>query len=70
MKSTAVRACVWSSFVTAVGFIQFTLGSFYADCPHKRAYNERVYGKEEHATGINTIPLKMSHLFGFYVSNG
>ena len=23
-------------FVAAVGFIQFALGSFYADCPHKR----------------------------------
>ena len=31
------RPGVLSSFVVAaVGFIQFTLGSFYADCPHKR----------------------------------
>ena len=32
-------------------------------------YNERVHEKEEHATSINTIPLKISHLFGFSVSN-
>ena len=41
-------------------------GIFYADCPRKRIlYNERVHGKEEHATSIITIPLKISHLFGF-----
>ena len=35
----------------SVGFIQFALGSFYADCPHKRIiYNESVHGKEERAT--------------------
>ena len=32
-------------------------------------YNERVHGKEEHATSINTITLTISHLFGFSVSN-
>ena len=32
-------------------------------------YNLSVHGKEEHATWINTIPLKISHLFGFSVSN-
>ena len=32
-------------------------------------YNERVHGKEEHATSINMIPLKISHLFVFTVSN-
>ena len=32
-------------------------------------YNERVYGQEEHATRVNRIPLKISHLFGFPVSN-
>ena len=30
-------------------------------------YNESIHGKEEHATLINT--LKISHLFGFSVSN-
>ena len=41
--------CVWISFVTA-GFIQFALGSFYADCPHKALYNEFIHEKEEHAS--------------------
>ena len=59
-RSYAVR----TPFVGAVGFIQFTLAV------HKNAlYNERVHGKEEHATSINTIPLQISHLFGFSVSN-
>ena len=30
-------------------------------------YNERVHGKEEHATSINTFPLKISHLFGCFL---
>ena len=33
---TDVRTDGRRPFVAAVGFIQFTLGSFYADCPHKR----------------------------------
>ena len=32
-------------------------------------FNESIHGKEEHATWINTIPLKISHLFEFSVSN-
>ena len=31
--------------------------------------NESVHGKDEHATWINTIPLKISHLFAFSVSS-
>ena len=30
-----VRSCVWSSGVSYPQFIQFSLGSFYADCPYK-----------------------------------
>ena len=38
--------------------------------PHINAlYNESIHGKEEHGTCINTIPLKISHLFGFSLSN-
>ena len=38
------------SWRPSIGFIQFALGSFYADCPHKRTiYNESIHGKEEHA---------------------
>ena len=38
---------------------------------HINTFNESVHGKEEHvhATWINTIPLKISHLFGFSGSN-
>ena len=41
-----------SSIRPSVGFIEFALGSFYVDCPHKRIiqYNESVHGKKEHAT--------------------
>ena len=31
-------------------------------------YKESILGKEEHASCINTIALKISHLFGFSVS--
>ena len=33
----------------SVGFIEFAFGSFYVDCINA-LYNERVHGKEEHAT--------------------
>ena len=40
-----------SSWRPSIGFIQFALGSFYADCPHNPAlYNESIHGKEKHAT--------------------
>ena len=56
----SVPSCVHVEF----GFIQFALGIFYADCPHLIM---KVY--MEHATWISTIPLKISHLFTFPVSN-
>ena len=31
-RMDGVPSSIWPS----VGFIQFALGSFYADCPHKR----------------------------------
>ena len=46
-----------SLFVCYPRFIQFALASFFADCPHKR-----IRGREEHATWINTIPLKIATL--------
>ena len=54
-------------FVAAVGFIQFVLAAFTLTVHINALYNERVHGKEEHATSINTIPLKISHLFGCFL---
>ena len=51
-----VRSFVASCVRVEFGLIQFALGSFYADCPHKRIiYNESVQRQEKHSSGINTI---------------
>ena len=50
------------SFVRLLPSLQFGLGSCYADCPHNALYNESVHGREEHATWINSIPLKIATL--------
>ena len=59
------------SFVAAVRRIQFSsLWAALTPTVHINAlYIESMHGNEEHATWINTIPLKISHLFGFSVSN-
>ena len=52
-----VRACVCVCVRVCVSnrrFIQFALGSCYAE--HKRIVNESVHRKEQHTSGINTIP--------------
>ena len=64
MVRSSVRPSVWSLDSFSSLWAAFTL------TVHINAlYNESKNGKEEHATWINTIPLKISHLFGFPVSN-
>ena len=61
---------MWSSFGWCPRVIQFALGSFMLTVHINALYIESAHGKEEHATLIiNTIPLKISHLFAFTVSN-
>ena len=65
--------CVWSSFVAAGAAVRrinsLRFGQLLRWLSTNALYNERIHGKEEHASWINTIPLKISHLFGFSVSN-
>ena len=46
------------SWRPSVGFILFAWAAFTMNGHINALYNERVHGKEEHATRINTIQLK------------
>ena len=58
VRSFGRPSCVRVKF----GFIPFALASFTLTVHINALYNESIHGKEEHATGINMIPLKISHL--------
>ena len=49
--------------------VHFSRAAFTLTVHVNALYNERIHGKEEHGTSINTISLKISHLFRFSVSN-
>ena len=55
------------SFVRLLPSLQFVLASFYADCPHKPLHYESVHGREEHATSINSNPLKIATLLNLQI---